>query len=25
VVDTETPFYTRLRSKLRWGEPPGPG
>lgn len=25
VVDAETPFYSRLRSKLRWGEPPGPG
>ena len=25
IVDPEQRFYARLRSKLRWGEPPGPG
>lgn len=25
VVDPEARFYSRLRSKLRWGEQPGPG
>lgn len=25
VVDPEARFYARLRSKLRWGEQPGPG
>jgi hypothetical protein len=25
VVDPDARFYARLRSKLRWGEQPGPG
>lgn len=25
VVDPESNFFARLRSKLHWGEPPGPG
>ena len=25
IVDPDQRFYARLRSKLRWGEPPGPG